>query len=355
MGHARSALLVALQLPMAALATFLTMELVGLSANLMTLSGIAIAIGMLGDGAIVLVENTVRLLSDQRDDARTRLAMVRKSAAEVARPIFFGVAVIIVVFLPIASLRGMEGKMFAPLAYTISIAMGCALLLSMTLMPALSSLLLRRVPDLQDRALPPSGGHRTPDLPAPAALGARPSPVGGRRGAGTPAGGGADLSDPRHRVLAGDGRGVDRGAAIPAAVGVVASGPRLSAQDRSGADGAAGGGACGQPHRTVGHIVRSHGRRRERRLRDSETAVRVDNRGDQAGAGRGDSRPDGRDTRRRVRLYPADPNAGRRAAVGRQIADRGQDLRRRPQSTRWSRRPGGGASSASRWCRRRQG
>ncbi len=146
MGHARSALLVALQLPMAALATFLAMELVGLSANLMTLSGIAIAIGMLGDGAIVLVENTVRLLSDKSDDPHTRLAMVRQSAAEVARPIFFGVAVIIVVFLPIASLQGMEGKMFAPLAYTISIAMGCALLLSMTLMPALSSLLLRRVP-----------------------------------------------------------------------------------------------------------------------------------------------------------------------------------------------------------------
>ena len=146
MGHARSALLVAIQLPMAALATFVTMQWVGLSANLMTLSGLAIAIGMLGDGAIVLVENTVRLLSDQPDDAKTRLAMVRQSAAEVGRPIFFGVAVIIVVFLPIASLQGIEGKMFAPLAYTISIALGCALILSMTLIPALSSLLLRRVP-----------------------------------------------------------------------------------------------------------------------------------------------------------------------------------------------------------------
>lgn len=146
MGHVRSALLVALQLPMAALATFLAMELVGLSANLMTLSGIAIAIGMLGDGAIVLVENTVRLLSQEEDDPETRLAIVRKSAAEVGRPIFFGVAVIIVVFLPIASLQGMEGKMFAPLAYTISIALGCALILSMTLMPALSSLVLRKVP-----------------------------------------------------------------------------------------------------------------------------------------------------------------------------------------------------------------
>ena len=145
MGHVRSSLLVALQLPMAALATFLTMQWVGLSANLMTLSGIAIAIGMLGDGAIVLVENTVRLLSSQQDAPAARLATVRQSASEVARPIVFGVAVIIVVFLPIASLQGLEGKMFAPLAYTISIALGCSLILAMTLIPVLSSLLLKKV------------------------------------------------------------------------------------------------------------------------------------------------------------------------------------------------------------------
>ena len=146
MGHVRSALLVALQLPLAALATFLAMDLVGMSSNLMTLSGLAIAIGMLGDGAIVLVENAVRLMAEREDDPQARAHTVRKAAEEVARPIVFGVLVIIVVFLPIATLQGVEGKMFAPLAYTIVLALGGSLLLSMTLIPALGSLVLRRTP-----------------------------------------------------------------------------------------------------------------------------------------------------------------------------------------------------------------
>ncbi len=144
MGHARSALLVAVQLPMSALATFLVMNQVGLSANLMTLSGLAIAIGMLGDGAIVLVENTVRLMADHPDDEEGRVAISRQAAQEVLRPIVFGIAVIVVVFLPIATLQGMEGKMFAPLAYTISIALACSLILTLTLVPVLSSLLLKK-------------------------------------------------------------------------------------------------------------------------------------------------------------------------------------------------------------------
>ena len=145
MGHVRSALLVVVQLPMAALATFFVMRLLGLSANLMTLSGLAIAIGMLGDGAIVLVENTVRILDQKGRESEDKLSLIRQAAMEVVRPIFFGVVVIIIVFLPIASLQGMEGKMFAPLAYTISIALGSALLLSLTLIPALSSLVLKPV------------------------------------------------------------------------------------------------------------------------------------------------------------------------------------------------------------------
>ncbi|HSN56999.1 MAG TPA: CusA/CzcA family heavy metal efflux RND transporter [Candidatus Sulfomarinibacteraceae bacterium] len=146
MGHVRSAVLVAIQLPVAALATFLVMDLVGMSSNLMTLSGLAIAIGMLGDGAIVLVENAVRLLGSESAGSEDRKELVRRASLEVARPIVFGVAVIIVVFLPIATLQGLEGKMFAPMAYTISIALGCALLLSMTLIPVLASLTLRPVP-----------------------------------------------------------------------------------------------------------------------------------------------------------------------------------------------------------------
>ena len=144
MGHVRSSLLVALQLPVAALATFLVMSQVGMSSNLMTLSGLAIAIGMLGDGAIVLVENAVRLMS--RADGTPRVDIIRQAATEVLRPIFFGVAVIIVVFLPIASLEGTEGKMFAPMAYTIAIALGCSLLLTVTLLPTLASWLLQQTP-----------------------------------------------------------------------------------------------------------------------------------------------------------------------------------------------------------------
>ncbi len=146
MGHVRSAVLVTIQLPMAALATFLVMSLVGMSSNLMTLSGLAIAIGMLGDGAIVLVENAVRLLGREGCEGECRKDLVRRATLEVARPIVFGVAVIIVVFLPIATLQGLEGKMFAPLAYTISIALGCALILSMTLIPVLASLGLKPAP-----------------------------------------------------------------------------------------------------------------------------------------------------------------------------------------------------------------
>ena len=146
MGHLRSAVLVALQLPMAALATFLVMGIFGMSLNLMTLSGLAIAIGMLGDGAIVLVENAVRLLARPEDAARNRCSLIRQAATEVARPVAFGVAVIIVVFIPIAALQGMEGKMFAPLAYTIGIALGCSLVLTMTVIPVLASVILKPVP-----------------------------------------------------------------------------------------------------------------------------------------------------------------------------------------------------------------
>ena len=154
MGHLRSAALVALQLPMAALATFLVMGLLGMSLNLMTLSGLAIAIGMLGDGAIVLVENAVRLLARPEEAKRDRCSLIRQAATEVARPVAFGVAVIIVVFIPIAALQGMEGKMFAPLAYTIGIALGCSLVLTMTVIPVLASVILKPVPVFSGGKIP---------------------------------------------------------------------------------------------------------------------------------------------------------------------------------------------------------
>ncbi len=163
MGHLRSALVVSLQLPLAALATFLAMRTVGLSANLMTLSGIAIAVGMLCDGAIVLVENAVRMLAEHESgEPHLRRRLVTSATAEVARPILYGVAVIIVVFLPIATLQGIEGKMFAPLAYTICLALVAALVLTFTVMPVLASLLLR-----------PGGSYFGTSIPHPADLARR--------------------------------------------------------------------------------------------------------------------------------------------------------------------------------------
>jgi len=146
MGHWRSAVLVALQLLLAVLATLLVMSRFGLSAALMSLSGLAIAIGLLGDGAIVLVENAVRLLGDRRSWQQDRKAVLLQSAHEVVRPVVFGVAATLVALLPIATLRGLDDGSLAPMARTMVLALTCALLLSVTLIPALAFWLLKPAP-----------------------------------------------------------------------------------------------------------------------------------------------------------------------------------------------------------------
>ena len=141
----RSALVVAATLPLAMLFTFIVMQLpqVKLSANLMSLGGLAIAIGMMVDGSVVLVENIYRTLSERRSERLSRAAVVLDAAREVARPLAFGIVIIIIVFLPLFTLEGLEGKMFAPLAFTISIALLGSLLLTFTLTPVLCTLFLR--------------------------------------------------------------------------------------------------------------------------------------------------------------------------------------------------------------------
>ena len=143
LGNIRSALIVAAVLPLSILATFIAMRWIGLSANLMSLGGLAIAIGMIVDGSVVLVENIYRHLSEKAASNKNRLHIVLEASREVARPVVFGIVIIITVFLPLFTLQGMEGKMFAPMAYTISIAMGASLLFSLTLSPVLSSLFLK--------------------------------------------------------------------------------------------------------------------------------------------------------------------------------------------------------------------
>ena len=143
LGNVRSALIVTATLVVAPLATFIVMDQVGLTANLMSLGGLVIAIGMMVDGSVVVVENVYRHLSEHAPVSPTsRGAIVLKATKEVAQPVIFGILIIILVFLPILSLQGMEGKMFKPLAYTIMIALLVSLLLSLTLSPALCSLAL---------------------------------------------------------------------------------------------------------------------------------------------------------------------------------------------------------------------
>jgi cobalt-zinc-cadmium resistance protein CzcA len=138
LGDVRASVIVALALPMAALLTFIFMRATGLTANLMSLGGLAIAVGMLVDGAVVVVENVVERLSDPRHAGAGKLHNVFIAAAEVAKPVTSGMAIIALVFLPLLTLQGLEGKLFAPVALTIVLALLCALVLALTLVPVLA-------------------------------------------------------------------------------------------------------------------------------------------------------------------------------------------------------------------------
>jgi heavy metal efflux system protein len=143
LGDTRSALIVAATLTVTPLVTFFVMDRFDLTANLMSLGGLAIAIGMMVDASVVVVENIHRHLSDPRHQGLPRQALILNAAREVARPVVFGILIIIIVFMPILSFQGMEGKMFKPMAYTIMIALMVSLILSVTLSPVLCSLTLR--------------------------------------------------------------------------------------------------------------------------------------------------------------------------------------------------------------------
>jgi heavy metal efflux system protein len=143
LGQVRPALVVALMLPLAALGTFVLMRWFGLSANLMSLGGLAIAIGMLVDGAVVVVENVEAHLAKGDADKHPMLQVVARAAREVVMPVTSGIAIIIIVFLPLLSLEGLEGKLFGPVALTIVFALGVSLLLSLSLVPVLASWLLK--------------------------------------------------------------------------------------------------------------------------------------------------------------------------------------------------------------------
>jgi Cu(I)/Ag(I) efflux system membrane protein CusA/SilA len=143
--HVRSVLIVTIPIPLAVLTAFLFMRYLGISSNLMSLAGIAIAIGVLVDAAIVVTENAFRFLEQRGIDPWNRrrvLETVRESTHLVGRPIFFSMAIIILAFMPVFALTGQEGKLFHPLAFTKTFAMAGATLLSVTLVPVLCSLLI---------------------------------------------------------------------------------------------------------------------------------------------------------------------------------------------------------------------
>ncbi|MGD9718446.1 MAG: efflux RND transporter permease subunit, partial [Sulfurimonadaceae bacterium] len=144
LGNLTSALSVAIILPFAAMMTFILMNFFGMSANLMSLGGLAIAIGMLVDAGVVMVENITTYLHDEEHKERPKYLIVLQAAKEVATPIFTGICIIIIVFLPLLTLEGLEGKLFVPVALSIVFALGSSLVLALSLIPVASSYLLKQ-------------------------------------------------------------------------------------------------------------------------------------------------------------------------------------------------------------------
>jgi CzcA family heavy metal efflux pump len=144
LGDLRAALVVAVTLPLSILAAFILMRATGLTANLMSLGGLAIAIGMLVDAAVVVVEHVSTRLAPAGADLESRRECIAQAVREVARPVLAGIAIIGTVFLPLLTLEGLEGKLFSPVALSIVYALAGSLVLAFTLVPALSMLMRRQ-------------------------------------------------------------------------------------------------------------------------------------------------------------------------------------------------------------------
>ena len=145
LGNLRAALVVATILPLSALFTFILMNTFGLSANLMSLGGLAIAIGMLVDAAVVIIENVESALSQPGATQKLPLLhIIYRAVREVAAPVASGILIIIIVFIPLLTLEGLEGKLFVPVALTIVFALSASLILALTVIPVLASIFMKR-------------------------------------------------------------------------------------------------------------------------------------------------------------------------------------------------------------------
>lgn len=151
LGNVRAALVVSLSLPLAALFTFLMMDYFNLSANLMSLGGLVIAIGMLVDSSVVVVENMVNLIATKQ--RLPRLHLIFRATKDVAIPVVSGTVIVIIVFSPLLTLSGLEGKLFTPVAITIVFAMLSALVLSLTVIPVIASYLVNEKAAKEPRAI----------------------------------------------------------------------------------------------------------------------------------------------------------------------------------------------------------
>ncbi len=162
LGNLRAGLIVAAAIPLSMLMAFAGMRLLGLSGNLMSLG--AIDFGLIVDGAVVMIENVLRARGEHPD--RPAHDLIRDAAAEVARPVIFAVAIIIIVYVPILALEGVAGKMFAPMALTVILALGASLIVTLTLMPALAAIFLsgRGIGERETRLVHVVRGVYTPTL-----------------------------------------------------------------------------------------------------------------------------------------------------------------------------------------------
>ncbi len=147
LGNFASAFSVTLILPFALLMSFMAMQYFGLTANLMSLGGLAIAVGILVDSAVVMVEHITAKLGDPKYKEESKLEIIYKAAIEMAPSIVTGVLIIIIVFMPLLTLEGLEGKLFKPVALSIVFALFSSLVLALTLIPVLSSFILKKRPD----------------------------------------------------------------------------------------------------------------------------------------------------------------------------------------------------------------
>lgn len=147
LGNFASAISVALILPFALLMSFIAMDYFGLSANLMSLGGLAIAVGILVDSAVVMVEHITAELGNKKNHSHTKINIIYKAGVDMAPSIITGVLIIIIVFMPLLTLEGLEGKLFKPVALSIVFALFSSLILALTLIPVLSSFILKIRPD----------------------------------------------------------------------------------------------------------------------------------------------------------------------------------------------------------------